>query len=61
MRNGRCRMHGGASAGPRTREGLERSRRARWKHGLYSAQAKAEREAIRGLLQTNLDLLKRLL
>ena len=25
----RCRMHGGASTGPRTPEGLERSRRAR--------------------------------
>ena len=43
MANGRCRMHGGASTGPRTPEGLERARRARWKHGLYSAQAKAAR------------------
>ena len=37
--NGRCRMHGGASTGPRTAEGLARLRRARWKHGLYSAEA----------------------
>jgi hypothetical protein len=29
-------MHGGLSTGPRTPEGLERSRRARWKHGMYS-------------------------
>ncbi len=29
MRNDRCRMHGGLSTGPRTVEGLERSRRAR--------------------------------
>jgi hypothetical protein len=28
MRNGRCRIHGGLSTGPRTPEGLERSRRA---------------------------------
>ena len=28
MRNGRCRMHGGASTGPRTPEGLAKSRRA---------------------------------
>jgi hypothetical protein len=28
MRNGRCRMHGGTSTGPRTSEGIERSRRA---------------------------------
>jgi hypothetical protein len=43
MPNGRCRMHGGLSTGPRTAEGLERSRQARWRHGHYSAQAKAER------------------
>jgi len=38
MANGRCRMHGGPSTGPRTTEGLERSRRARWKHGVYSRE-----------------------
>ena len=37
MANGRCRMHGGKSTGPRTPEGLERSRKANWKHGLASA------------------------
>jgi len=41
MRNGRCRMQGGMSTGPRTPEGLERSRRARWKHGAYSQETKA--------------------
>ena len=44
MRNGRCRMHGGASTGPRTPEGLERARRANWKHGLRSSKAKAEQQ-----------------
>lgn len=29
MANGRCRMHGGASTGPRTAEGLANSRRSR--------------------------------
>jgi hypothetical protein len=33
MPNGRCKVHGGKSTGPRTPEGLERSRRANWKHG----------------------------
>ena len=42
MPNGRCRLHGGLSTGPRTPEGLARSRRARWKHGRYSAEAKRE-------------------
>ena len=36
--NGRCRMHGGMSTGPRTPQGLERSRKANWKHGWYSAE-----------------------
>ena len=32
MANGRCRMHGGPSTGPRTPEGLERMRRAKIRH-----------------------------
>jgi hypothetical protein len=39
MPNGRCRVHGGPSTGPRTPEGLERSRKAAWKHGRRSAEA----------------------
>jgi hypothetical protein len=38
MPNGRCRMHGGASTGPRTAEGLARSKRSTWKHGGRSAE-----------------------
>jgi hypothetical protein len=38
----RCRMHGGRSTGPRTPEGRERSTRARWTHGSYSAEAERE-------------------
>jgi hypothetical protein len=45
MRNGRCRMHGGLSTGPRTAAGLERSRRARWKHGFCSAEIREQRSA----------------
>jgi len=41
MANGRCRMHGGLSTGPRTPEGRERCARARRKHGAYSAAARA--------------------
>jgi len=33
-------MHGGKSTGPKTPEGLERSRQANWKHGHYSQEAK---------------------
>jgi hypothetical protein len=44
MANGRCRMHGGPSTGPRTPEGLARSRRANWKHGRKSSEATARRK-----------------
>jgi hypothetical protein len=65
MSNLRCRMHGGMSTGPRTPEGLERARKARWKHGHCSAEAKAARrearEAVRSLRRllafSRLDLL----
>jgi hypothetical protein len=60
MANGRCRMHGGASTGPRTAAGLARSRRARWKHGLYSAEALAEQKRVRELLTQSRDLLKQM-
>jgi hypothetical protein len=47
MKNGRCRFHGGKSAGARTTEGIERARQAPLKHGLYSAEAKADRHEAR--------------
>ena len=40
MKNGRCRLHGGKSTGPRTREGLERMRQSKLKHGRYSKAMK---------------------
>jgi hypothetical protein len=39
-------MHG-TSTGPRTPEGLARSKRAAWKHGRYSAEALATRRQAR--------------
>ena len=56
MPNGRCKLHGGKSTGPRTPEGLERSRRANWKHGHFSREAKAERSRLREALLTLRDL-----
>src|SRR6266511_2733156 len=50
MPNGRCKLHGGKSTGPRTPEGLERSRRANWKHGHFSQAAKAERSRVRAAI-----------
>jgi hypothetical protein len=41
MPNGRCRMHGGKSTGPRTPRGFADLAEARTKHGLYTAAARA--------------------
>ena len=51
MPNGRCRMHGGLSTGPRTAAGLANSRRARWKHGARSAEIGALRREARAHLR----------
>jgi hypothetical protein len=42
MKNGRCRLHGGKSTGPRTPEGLARSKAARWVHGNRSAAVREQ-------------------
>ena len=47
----RCRMHGGLSTGPRTAAGLARSKRAHWKHGAFSAEARQEMAHFRELLR----------
>jgi hypothetical protein len=50
MKNGRCRLHGGKSTGPRTAEGLARMAAAHTTHGNYSAEGaprRAERRHIR--------------
>jgi hypothetical protein len=47
----RCRMHGGLSTGPRTAAGLAHSKRVRWKHGRFSAEARQEMEHFRQLLR----------
>jgi hypothetical protein len=45
------RVHGGMSTGPRTPEGLERSRKANWKHGRRSRAASEERERVRSAIR----------
>ena len=57
MRNGRCRLHGGLSTGPKTAEGIERIRLAVTKHGRYSKQAKAERAEYRKLVRACREML----
>ena len=49
MRNGRCRMHGGASTGPKTALGLARVQEARTIHGGYGADQRQFRDMLRSL------------
>jgi hypothetical protein len=51
LRYTRCRLHGGASTGPRTPEGLVRSQRARWKHGRCSEKYRQHRKELRVALR----------
>jgi hypothetical protein len=56
MPNGRCRLHGGWSTGPKTPGGKLRAARANYKHGYYSNAAIEERRQIRQLLKWRDDL-----
>lgn len=51
MKNGRCRMHGGKSTGPKTEEGKRRSATAAIKHGHYTKEAIAERKMMSAMLR----------
>ena len=42
----RCRIHGGLSTGPRTKDGKERARQAVLKHGYYTKDAIENRRRI---------------
>ena len=60
MANGRCRMHGGTSTGPRTADGLARCTAAPTKHGRRNAAARAL-AAQRGQARSAVAELRRLL
>ena len=57
MLNGRCRLHGGISTGPKTAKGIERIRRALTKHGRYSTAAIAERRCVQAHIKKSRALL----
>ncbi len=50
MANGRCRLYGGKSTGPRTASGLARSRAARLRHGGRTAEMSALRREVRAAI-----------
>jgi len=60
MQNGRCRMHGGKSTGPKTAEGIQRIRDAHLKHGFFSKESIEERKRFNGLLKKYEELLEKI-
>jgi hypothetical protein len=60
MPNGRCRMHGGPSTGPKTAEGKARIRASRTKHGRNSQAAIASRRETRSIIRAVRELLNSL-
>jgi hypothetical protein len=60
MRNGRCRLHGGLSTGPKTREGRQRIRIALLKHGRYTKEARQARLECRELICISKDFLEQI-
>ncbi len=55
-----CWIHGGRSTGPRTPEGLERSRKANLRHGFYSAELISERKYMRQIIRKSRELLEQI-
>lgn len=60
MKNGRCRMHGGSSTGPKTPEGKKKISMAHWKTGRFSKKAIEQRSHFRKLLRDSHAVLKML-
>lgn len=56
LTNGRCRLHGGKSTGPKTEAGKLKSAQANYKHGLYTNKAIAERKKMRYMMSWHKDL-----
>ena len=56
MSNGRCRMHGGASTGPRTAVGIARIRKAGTKHGGYGMEMRRLRAIVAELKRLSIEL-----
>ncbi len=60
MANGRCRLHGGMSTGPKTIEGKQKAITAPLKHGFYSKKSIEERQFLRQLIRNHEEQLSSL-
>lgn len=58
MKNGRCRLHGGKSTGPKTLQGKKKAAHANLRHGLYSNKHLSEKEKIKQITKALIKFLK---
>jgi hypothetical protein len=58
MPNGRCRLHGGLSTGPKTADGIRRIQEAVTKHGRRTQAAEVQRAEFQRLVRTTRETLK---
>jgi hypothetical protein len=58
MANGRCRLHGGLSTGPKTAEGIKRIQAAVTTHGRRTKAAEEQQTEFRKIIRTARDTLK---
>jgi hypothetical protein len=61
MANGRCRMQGGKSTGPKTQKGKNKNKTKNHKHGNYSSEALAEKKELQKAIKSykhNIHLIK---
>ena len=50
MKNGRCRLHGGKSTGPKSKQGKNKAAQANYKHGRYTNAALMEKAYMRVMM-----------
>ena len=58
MANGRCRLHGGKSTGPKTSKGKIRSAQANFRHGMYTTEAMLERRRMQLMMAWRKEMSK---
>ncbi len=50
-KNGKCRLHGGLSTGPKTADGIRKIQKSNTKHGRYTKEAFQENRTIKKILK----------
>ncbi len=57
MKNGRCRLHGGLSTGPKTQKGKDKIMMSNTRHGFYAKKSVVDRKYIDFILRKGKNFL----